>query len=166
VEARKHKHYNRHEKAVTPDPTPREKLKKGLNELVFEQPIIVKLLEITLEPIRLELYYDYNKWDIRPDAAKVLDSLVTHMKENPEIVIELSSHTDSRGKDAYNLKLSQNRAKSAVDYVINHGIDPKMILAKGEGETRPLITPEKDDRDYQLNRRTEVRVVRILDLEE
>ena len=88
------------------------------------------------------------------------------MRENPEIVIELSSHTDSRGKDAYNLKLSQNRAKSAVDYVINHGIDPKMILAKGEGETRPLITPEKDDRDYQLNRRTEVRVVKILDLEE
>ena len=166
VEARKHKHYNRHEKAVTPDPTPREKLKKGLNELVFEQPIIVKLNEITLEPIRLELYYDYNKWDIRLDAAKVLDSLVTHMRENPEIVIELSSHTDSRGKDAYNLKLSQNRAKSAVDYVINHGIDPKMILAKGEGETRPLITPEKDDRDYQLNRRTEVRVVKILDLEE
>jgi peptidoglycan-associated lipoprotein len=166
VEARKHKHYNHHEIAVTPNATPRAQLKKGMNDIVFEKPIIIKLNEITLDPIRLELYYDYNKWDIRPDAAKILDSLVDHMKQNPEIVIELSSHTDSRGKDAYNLKLSQNRAKSAVDYVIGHGIDPKMISAKGEGETRPLVTPEKDDRDYQLNRRTEVRVVRILDLEE
>lgn len=166
LEANKQKHYNHHEKVTTPAPVSKTKLKKGINEITFEKPIVVKLQEITLEPIRLELYYDYNKWDIRPDAARVLDSLVQHMKANPTIVIELSSHTDSRGDDKYNLKLSENRAKSAVDYVIKQGINPSMISAKGEGETRPLVIPEKTEADYQMNRRTEVRVVKILDGEE
>ena len=166
LEAKKQKHYNYHDKVTTANPISKSKLKKGINEITFEKPIIVKLQEITLEPIRLELYYDYNKWDIRADAERVLDSLVQHMKANPTIVIELSSHTDSRGDDKYNLKLSENRAKSAVEYVIKQGINPSMISAKGEGETRPLVTPEKTEVDYQMNRRTEVRVVKILDVEE
>ncbi|MEY5048425.1 MAG: hypothetical protein RLZZ175_1784 [Bacteroidota bacterium] len=166
VEARKHKHYTKQEHAVTPDPTPRAQLKEGMNEITFEKPVKVVLQEITPTPIRLEIYYDYNKWDIRPDAAKILDSLVGFLIQNPEIIVELSSHTDTRGNDKYNEKLSSNRAKSAVEYCIAHGVDPKKIVAKGYGETKPLVLPEKNDADYQLNRRTEVRVIKILDLEE
>jgi len=166
IEAKKRKHFVGHEKAVIPPATPRTKLKEGLTEITFEKPVKVTLQEITDIPLRLELYYDYNKWDIRPDAGKILDSLVGFLKENPEIIVELSSHTDSRGNDKYNKDLSEKRAKSAVDYVVAHGIDHKKIYSKGYGETKPLVMPELSDADYQLNRRTEIRVVKVLEMQE
>jgi outer membrane protein OmpA-like peptidoglycan-associated protein len=83
------------------------------------------------------LYYDFNKWDIRPEAAKNLDKLATFLKDNPGLRFELGSHTDSRGSDPYNLDLSEKRAKSAVDYMIaNCGVDQDAITSKGYGETQ------------------------------
>lgn len=119
------------------------------------------------KPIRLDnIYYDYNKWNIRPDAAIELDKLVKLMNDNPKIRIELSSHTDCRGGDNFNMKLSQKRAQSAVDYIVSKGISRDRIYAKGYGESVPLnkcVNGVKCNEDeYQLNRRTEFKVVQIL----
>lgn len=130
-------------------------------------------LTLELEPIVVgkaikldNIYYDYNKADIRADAKPSLDVLVKLMKENTGIQIELSSHTDSRGGDAFNLKLSQKRAQSAVDYIISQGLSSERIYAKGYGETKPLnkcVNKVKcTDDEYQVNRRTEFKVVKII----
>jgi len=118
---------------------------------------IVKNKAIAVENI----LYDYDKSDIRPDAAVELDKLVQTLNDNPKITIELSSHTDSRGKDAYNQALSQRRAQSAVDYIVSKGIDSKRITAKGYGEARPIVQNAKTEEQYQQNRRTEFQVTRI-----
>ena len=81
--------------------------------------------------------------------------------DNPKISIELSSHTDQRGKDAYNLKLSQQRAQAAVDYIVSKGVDKARITAKGYGETRPIMLKPTTEEEYQQNRRTEFRVTRV-----
>lgn len=111
------------------------------------------------------LYYDFDKHNIRPDAALVLDELVQIMNENPTMKIELSSHTDSRGNDAYNMALSQRRAKAAVDYLISKGISRDRLVAAGYGETR-LINEcangvQCSDEQHQANRRTEVKILDI-----
>ncbi|UPL49145.1 OmpA family protein [Hymenobacter sublimis] len=107
------------------------------------------------------IFYDYDKADIRSDAAVELDKLVQTLNDNPKITIELSSHTDSRGKDAYNLALSQRRAESAVAYIVSKGIDKSRITAKGYGESLPVVKGAKTEEDYQRNRRTEFKVTRI-----
>ncbi|RZK24271.1 MAG: hypothetical protein EOO56_02070 [Hymenobacter sp.] len=108
-----------------------------------------------------DIFYDYDKFNIRPDAAMRLDTLVQTLQDNPKINIELSSHTDQRGKDAYNLKLSQQRAEAAVAYIVSKGISSSRITAKGYGETRPIVKNPKNEADYQRNRRTEFKVTRI-----
>lgn len=127
-------------------------------DLLLEKIIINK-------PIVLEnIYYDFDKWNIRPDAAIELDKLVIILKENPKIVIELGSHTDCRGIDAYNIILSQRRAQSAVDYiVIKGGIESSRISAKGYGETQHVNKCKNNvlctEAEHQQNRRTEFKVV-------
>lgn len=118
------------------------------------------------KPIRLDnIYYDYNKWNIRPDAAIELDKLVKIMLDNPAISIELSSHTDCRGSDKYNQTLSQKRAQSAVDYIISKGIAKSRITAKGEGENKLLNKCDDGvkctEEEHQWNRRTEFKVTHI-----
>lgn len=117
--------------------------------------------------IRLDnIYYDYNKWDIRPDAAVELDKLVKIMIDNPKIRIELSSHTDARGSDKYNMTLSQKRAQSAVDYIVSKGISKDRIYAKGYGESKLLNKcgngVKCTEEEHQWNRRTEFKVVEIV----
>ena len=129
--------------------------------ILLEPIIIGKAIEIE------NIYYDVNKADIRADAALELDKLVTFLLDNPSIRIELSSHTDSRGSDAYNLSLSQRRAQSAVNYIIQHGIDKKRIYAKGYGESQ-LLNECKNGvpctaEQHQKNRRTEIKVVEIVE---
>ena len=104
------------------------------------------------------IYYDLNKSEIRPDAAKELDKLVIIMKDNPSISIELSSHTDDRSSVDYNQDLSQRRAESAVVYIIDKGINENRIIAKGYGESQLLITNAKNEEEHQINRRTEFKV--------
>lgn len=110
------------------------------------------------------IYYDFDKWDIRADAKPPLDNLVSILMEYP-ISIELSSHTDSRGTFRYNEVLSQRRAESAVAYIISQGIAPGRIAAKGYGESIPVnhcvdnvSCPEEM---HQANRRTEFRITAI-----
>jgi len=128
-------------------------------ELLFEKIVINKAIVLN------NIYYDYDKWDIRPDAATELDKLVKIMVENPEINIELGSHTDSRGKDKYNQDLSQKRAESAVNYIISKGVDASRIKAKGYGESVPVNKcvngVECTEEEFQMNRRTEFKVTSI-----
>ena len=109
------------------------------------------------------IYYDLDKHEIRPDAKPELDKVVRMMRDNPRLRIELSSHTDSRQTDYYNLMLSQLRAESAVRYIVSEGIDINRITAKGYGETKLLNRCKNgvacSEEEHQLNRRTEFRVL-------
>lgn len=105
------------------------------------------------------IYYDLDKFNIRDDAAIELDKLVQILKDNPTVKIELSSHTDARATDSYNNKLSQNRAQSAVDYIVTKGIDKERMVAKGYGETQLIIKDAKTEEEHQKNRRTEFTIL-------
>ena len=104
------------------------------------------------------IYYDLDKWDIRDDAALELDKLVTMLVDNPEIKIELSSHTDDRAPDQYNMQLSERRAKSAVNYLVSQGIDPNRLITLYYGETKP-IADNSTTEGRAKNRRVEMKVV-------
>ncbi|PWJ42200.1 OmpA family protein [Sediminitomix flava] len=136
---------------------------------IEDKPAIVKTEIVPIElgkSFKLEnIHYDLNKANIRKDAAIELNKLVKILKDNPAIEIELGSHTDSRGSDSYNLKLSERRAASAVKYIITQGIDPSRLSSKGYGETQ-LINQCSNGiscsaEEHQANRRTEFKVLRI-----
>ena len=129
-------------------------------------------------PIKLPLIlYAYNSADLLPESKDSLNYLYNIMIDNPNIVIQLRSHTDFRGKDVYNEKLSQRRAQSCVDYVVKEkGVDAERIVAKGMGEKEPLKMPdgtlldekyintlkseEEKEAAHQRNRRTDFKVLR------
>jgi outer membrane protein OmpA-like peptidoglycan-associated protein len=126
-----------------------------LDQIIIEKPIVLQ-----------NIYYDLDKWNIRQDAALELDKLVQVLVDNPKIQIELSSHTDSRAGDQYNLVLSDKRAKAAVQYIISKGIDAARMKAKGYGESKILNKCKNGvvctEEEHQLNRRTEFKVIKIM----
>lgn len=132
------------------------------------------------------IFYDFAKWDLRPESMVSLDNLVETLNDNPNVTIELMSHTDSRGTPADNIELSQKRAQSVVDYLISKGISADRLQARGYGETQPKVVdekikeqydflqlgqvltesfinqlegPELQEKAHQVNRRTEFRVL-------
>lgn len=127
-----------------------------LSPIVLDAPILIE-----------NILYDYDKWDIRPDAAIELDKLARIFLDNPDMTFELGAHTDSRGGDTYNLVLSDARANSAVDYLIRHGVNPDRISARGFGETmltnRCTNGVKCTEEEHQANRRTEFRVTGLKD---
>ncbi len=132
---------------------------------LFEHDFKMFKMEVGVTVQLDNIYYDYGKAAIRPDAAVELDKLVSILEENPTIVIELSSHTDARGSAPYNLNLSKKRAQSAVNYIISKGIVKSRLVSKGYGELKPLnkcvdgVTCSEEE--YQLNRRTEFTILDI-----
>ena len=138
----------------------RSKLEKLVTNVNFNMDLPLNAV-IPLKPIVLEnIFYDLDRWEIRPDAALELDKLVVLLNDNPNIEIELSSHTDARADHNYNMRLSENRAKSAVEYLISKGIDKNRLQAKGYGETRLIIENAETESEHQQNRRTEFKVTR------
>lgn len=125
-----------------------------VEEIVIDKPIVLE-----------NIYYDFDKWNIRADAAKELDKVVKLLNDNPSIEIEMGSHTDARGADNYNLVLSSRRALSAVRYLISQGIDPNRLSWKGYGETVLVNECANDvkcsEAKHQENRRTEFKVTKI-----
>lgn len=111
------------------------------------------------------IYFDLDKSNIRPDASVELDKVVEVLKEEPNLFIELGSHTDSRANDAYNLTLSNRRSKSATDYIISKGIDPERLTSFGYGESKLVNRCGNDvsctDEEHEMNRRTEFKIVKI-----
>lgn len=124
-----------------------------LEEIVINKPIVLN-----------NIYYDFDKWNIRADATRILDSLAKVLEDNPNIEIQLGSHTDVRGKRNYNKYLSNRRAKSVVEYLIGKGIDPSRLTWKGYGESEPINKCVEgvfcSDLEHEENRRTEFRVIK------
>jgi peptidoglycan-associated lipoprotein len=150
------------------------------------------MVTILLTPIDLpielpNIFYDFGKWDLRPESMVSLDKLVETLNDNPRVTIELMSHTDSRDTEEYNQDLSQRRAQSVVQYLIEKGIQPERLSPKGYGESSPkviddviaaqnsflkpgtslteqyintLSSEEQKEIAHQINRRTEFRVLR------
>jgi outer membrane protein OmpA-like peptidoglycan-associated protein len=109
------------------------------------------------------ILYDFDKYFLRPEGKFELEKLVKYMKARPDLIVELSSHTDSRGEYDYNITLSNNRSQSCIDYIISKGIDADHIIAKGYGESK-LVNPCSDnvpcsDEEHQQNRRTELKLL-------
>jgi peptidoglycan-associated lipoprotein len=103
------------------------------------------------EPIELpNIFYDFAKWDLRPESMVALDKLVETLNDNPNVVIELRSHTDSRGSAATNVELSQKRAQSVVNYLIEKGIEPARLRAKGYAATMPKVVDAKLAEQYDF----------------
>ena len=138
-------------------------------------------------PVLIEnIFYDFNKATLRPESKTALDELVVLLNQNPNVTIELSAHTDSRGSEAYNERLSQQRAESVVCYLIAHGIASDRLTPKGYGESQPkrikrrvaekylflkegdaltdefinALPEEQQEQCHQMNRRTEFKVLR------
>jgi len=126
--------------------------------ILKDAPIIIK-----------NVYYPFDKAHLTPETQTVIDTTIYKiLVENPEIVVEISSHTDSKGSDKYNESLSQRRAESVVKYLIAKGISKKRLVAKGYGESSPLVANENEDgtdneENRAKNRRTEFKVIGIIE---
>ena len=105
------------------------------------------------------VFFDFDKYNLRNESFVELDRVVQLLKENPGIEIEMSAHTDSKGADDYNYRLSDDRARSVREYIVSKGIDEKRIVSQGYGETKPVSTNETEE-GRQLNRRVEFKIIK------
>ncbi|MBX9850999.1 MAG: OmpA family protein, partial [Cytophagaceae bacterium] len=104
------------------------------------------------------IFFDFDLATLRDESKTELEKLLKFMNDHPEIKVELSGHTDDKGKDKYNQKLSERRAEAVVAYLVEKGIDKKRLIAKGYGESKP-VAPNDTDENRQLNRRTELKIL-------
>ena len=166
----------------------RQEFSTDTAETDAEYGIDFMLASLSKPNIVENIFYDYDKATLRPESTEALDELVTLLKDNPNITIEMTSHTDRHGTAEYNIDLSNRRAKSVVDYLIAAGIYPDRLKYQGFGKSRPktvtkrvnrlfpqfnegdelteefiLALPEEADRDAadQINRRTEFNVLSV-----
>lgn len=123
------------------------------------EEIITKRQDGKVQIVLENIYFDLNKWDIKPDAARILNSLVDLLRKYPEMEIELGAHTDSRASTTYNLMLSNRRAASTLEYLVQNNINRKRLRSRGYGETVPLIkcgaTRACTEQEHSINRRCE-----------
>jgi outer membrane protein OmpA-like peptidoglycan-associated protein len=133
-------------------------LPEGADFQEFNKDVALKKIEIGSTIVLRNIFFDFDKATIRPESANELERLIKLLNDNPTIKIELGSHTDSKGSDDYNMKLSDNRSKSVVDYLIGKGIPAARLTAKGYGETKPMDTNDTDE-GRQNNRRTEFKIL-------
>lgn len=123
----------------------------------FEIEIVLDKIYLNQEIVLEDIYYDFDKWDIRKDAEPTLDKLLRNLQLNPSLRIQLASHTDCRGSTKYNEDLSQKRAQSVVNYLISKDIDPGRLEAKGFGKNQlraDCICSRCSEDEHQKNRRT------------
>lgn len=155
--------YESNEKMVTTaKETGETKVDIALERTVF--PIdqgtdLAKIFDISM------IYFDLDKWNIRPDAAKDLQKIIEVMQQYPNMTVDIRSHTDSRQTHKYNELLSERRAKSTLDFMVKNGIERKRLTAKGYGETQ-LVNDCSDgvpcsEEEHQKNRRSEFIIVNM-----
>ena len=121
------------------------------------EEIITKRQDGTVQIVLENIYFDLNKWNIKPDAERILKDLVDLLKKYPEMEIEMAAHTDSRASDYYNIILSNKRATSTLEYLVANGIKRKRLRSKGYGETVPLLRCGNacTEQEHSINRRCE-----------
>jgi outer membrane protein OmpA-like peptidoglycan-associated protein len=125
---------------------------------VYEKNIVLQPIEANASIILKNIFFDVNKFELKPQSQVELDGLIQLLNDNPSLKIEISGHTDNVGKPSDNLLLSNNRAKAVVSYLATKNIAPQRLTARGYGETRP-IADNKTEEGRALNRRTEMKVV-------
>ncbi len=138
------------------------------NGVLFDNGVANKPAETDWKPsatgkgFLVNLYYDFNQAALQPESVPELQKLQKTLLENPDLTVEIASHTDSRGSDEYNLDLSQRRADAAVSWLQQHGIAPNRLSAHGYGETQPVNGCSNEvpcsEEEHQRNRRTEFRI--------
>lgn len=125
----------------------------------YRYDITIKVIERYLRTFTLEnVYFDYDKWDIKPASVPALEDLFNMLKTNPRMKVEVAGHTDGDGGAQYNMRLSQRRAESVKAYLVNKGIQTERIIAKGYGLTSPVASNDTPEGKAK-NRRTEIRVI-------
>jgi outer membrane protein OmpA-like peptidoglycan-associated protein/tetratricopeptide (TPR) repeat protein len=136
------------------------------NYFQVSKAIELETIQVGSKIVLNNIFFDFDKASLR-DVSKVeLEKLTKLMELNAKMSVEISGHTDSKGNDDYNLKLSQDRAQAVVNYLINRGIDKARMIAKGYGETKPIASDYKEDgsenlEGMQLNRRVELKVISL-----
>ena len=125
---------------------------------VIEKNILLDPACINCVFVINNLYFDFDKATLRPESKNELENAIRWLNANPNTVIEIGGHTDAKGSDAYNIRLSQNRAKSVYDYLVQHGINPARLQAHGYGERMPIAT-NSTDIGRQFNRRVEFKIL-------
>ena len=156
-------------------------------EVDAEYGVDFLLASITKPVVIDNIFYDFDRATLRPESKTALDEMAQLLRDNPNVTIEMASHTDRKGTDEYNLDLSHRRAKSVIDYLIEAGINPDRLQHQGYGESRPKTITKKLAREYpqfkegdvlteeyisslseedqeaadQINRRTEFQVLSI-----
>lgn len=133
-------------------------LSKNAPDSVFEKNIPLQPIEANASIVLKNVFFDVNKFDLQPASLAELDKLVQLMTDNPTLRIQIGGHTDSIGKATDNLKLSENRAKAVVSYLVSKGIAVTRLTAKGFGSTIP-VAANKTEEGRAMNRRTEMKVV-------
>jgi outer membrane protein OmpA-like peptidoglycan-associated protein len=114
-------------------------------------------LEANATVILKNIFFDVNKFELKPESQVELDNVVKFMKDNPAVKIQISGHTDNVGKPADNITLSNNRAKAVVEYITSKEIDAKRLSYQGFGDKLPLAD-NKTEEGRARNRRTELKV--------
>ena len=126
----------------------KQQFTSDMEEADAEYGVDFILAAMTKPQVIENIFYDYNKATLRPESKAALDSMVQVMNDNPYITIEMASHTDRVGGDEFNLKLSDRRAKSVVDYMIENGIDSARLQFKGYGKSQPKVVTKRIARLY------------------
>jgi outer membrane protein OmpA-like peptidoglycan-associated protein len=126
----------------------------------LSKDIALKKLEVGSTIVLKNIFYDFDKATLRQESTNELERLLKLLNEMPTLKIEISSHTDSKGANDYNAKLSENRAKSVVNFLIKSGISPDRLVSKGYGEEKPISTNDTEE-GRQLNRRTEFKILSL-----
>ncbi len=125
----------------------------------FEKDIPLKPIKEGEKIILRNVFYELDSYELKDESKVELDKLYGLLKENPTLMLEISGHTDSLGTNEYNIELSENRAQSVYNYLVEKGIDEDRLTYKGYGETQP-IAPNRTEKGRALNRRTEVKVIK------
>jgi outer membrane protein OmpA-like peptidoglycan-associated protein len=138
---------------------------KAAEYSVMQKDVVLDRVEVGSKVVLNNIFFDSNKSILRKESGVEIDKLVALMKEYPELVIEVSGHTDSKGNDAANMTLSQARSQAVVNAIIKKGIQKEKLIAKGYGETTPvapnaLPNGKPDLKGMQLNRRVEMKIVK------
>ncbi len=133
-------------------------LKNKNSDSTYEKNIPLQPIEINAAVVLKNIFFDFKKFELKNESQVELDKLVQFLKDNPTVKILIEGHTDNIGTAADNLKLSENRAKSVIKYLVNNRIAAERLTAKGFGATKP-IADNKIEEGRALNRRTEVKVL-------
>ncbi|HVK50039.1 MAG TPA: OmpA family protein, partial [Pseudobacter sp.] len=128
------------------------------SDSIFNIDIPLQPIEANATIVLRNIFFDVNKYDLKPESTSELDNLVVLLRDNPTVRIQLSGHTDNVGKEQDNLQLSNNRARAVVKYLVDHGIEPARLSFKGYGASQPVADNDSEE-GRAKNRRTELKVI-------